>query len=352
MALTKVSTGVVDLSGSTGALEIAKGTWTERCAISSPTIGLLRSNTTDNTMEVYTSAGWKVLKEGIPSLTVDYLVVAGGGGGGSAHGASGAGGGAGEYLSKTAQSLVVSTAYTITIGAGGAGGSGNSPATGRGIQGSNSVFIETTRGGGFGRVAGGSPLGVYAGSDGGSGGGGTWTGAGGASTAVSPGLGYAGGSAVTTPVYGSGGGGGAGAAGLNGTTTTGGNGGSGVTNSITVASGTGPYYAAGGGGGVYQNTNVGIGGNGIGGSSNYGNNATPGSANTGSGGGGGTYSGIVGLGGAGGSGVVVIKYSNAFQTAFTSGGGFVSTQDTTTSPGYTIKRITAGSGTITFSLKP
>jgi hypothetical protein len=352
MALTKVSTAVVDMSSSTGALEIGKGATTAAVA----PIGTLRANTTTNKMEVYASTGWKVLKEGgnaiPPTLTVDYLIVAGGGGGASAHGASGGGGGAGEYLSKTAQSLVVSTAYTITIGAGGAGGSGNTPADGRGIQGSNSVFIETTRGGGFGRVAGGSPLGVYAGSNGGSGGGGSWTGAGGSSTAVSPGLGYAGGSAVTTPVYGSGGGGGAGAAGLNGTTTTGGNGGSGVTNSITVASGTGPYYAAGGGGGVYQNTNVGIGGNGIGGSSNYGNNATPGSANTGSGGGGGTYSAIVGLGGAGGTGIVILRYPDAYETAISAGGGLVNQVDSTTVSGYKIEKITAGSGTITFSLTP
>ena len=352
MALTKVSTAVVDMSGSTGALEIAKGATTVAVA----PIGTLRANTTTNKMEVYASTGWKVLKEGgnaiVIPLTVDYLVVAGGGGGGSAHGASGAGGGAGEYLSKTAQSLVVSTAYTITIGAGGAGGSGNTPATGRGIQGSNSVFIETTRGGGFGRVAGGSPLGVYAGSDGGSGGGGSYNGAGGASTAVSPGLGSAGGSAATASPFGSGGGGGAGAAGLNGTTTTGGNGGSGVTNSITVASGTGPYYAAGGGGGIYQNTNVGIGGNGIGGSSNYGNNATPGSPYTGSGGGGGTYSNIVGLGGAGGSGIVILRYPDAYETAISSGGGLVNQVDSTTVSGYKIEKITAGSGTITFSLTP
>jgi len=347
MALTKVSTAVVDMSSSTGALEIGKGATTAAVA----PIGTLRSNTTDHTMEVYASTGWKVLKEGgnaiVIPLTVDYLIVAGGGGGASAHGASGGGGGAGEYLSKTAQSLVVSTAYTITIGAGGAGGSGDNTTTGKGIQGSNSVFIETTRGGGFGRPAGGSPPNQFAGSDGGSGGGGSWTGAGGASTAVSPGLGSAGGSAATGNAYGSGGGGGAGAAGLNGTTTTGGNGGSGVTNSITVASGTGPYYAAGGGGGIYQNTNVGIGGNGIGGSSNYGNNATPGSPYTGSGGGGGTYSGIVGLGGAGGSGIVILRYPISYAIAKT--GSLTSSTDSTTVSGYKITTFLTGSGTITFS---
>ena len=81
MALTKVSTAVVDMSGNTGALEIAKGATTAAVA----PIGTLRANTTTNKMEVYTSTGWQALKEGgnvLPALVVDYLVVAGGGAGG------------------------------------------------------------------------------------------------------------------------------------------------------------------------------------------------------------------------------------------------------------------------------
>ena len=136
MALTKVSTGVVDMSGNTGALEIAKGTTTERDAISSPSLGTLRANTTDNTMEVYTSTGWQVLKEGgkaitVP-LTVDFLVVAGGGGGGGLGGGGGGGGlqssfGVNSSGRNTAalnnQTLVSGTAYSVTIGAGGSSGS-------------------------------------------------------------------------------------------------------------------------------------------------------------------------------------------------------------------------------------
>ena len=56
MALTKVSTAVVDMSSSTGALEIGKGATTVAVA----PIGTLRANTTTNKMEVYTSTGWRV----------------------------------------------------------------------------------------------------------------------------------------------------------------------------------------------------------------------------------------------------------------------------------------------------
>ena len=180
MALTKVSTGVVDMSGNTGALEIAKGTTTERDAISSPTLGLLRSNTTDNTMEVYTNnsgtPGWQVLKEGgkaiIIPLTVEYLVVAGGGAGGGT-GQAGGGGAGGLRTNYSGTSLALSTGgsgYTVTVGSGGVG-------TGSGTSGSggNSVFYNITSAGG-----GGGGTHNVAGADGGSGGGGgTYSGTGG-----------------------------------------------------------------------------------------------------------------------------------------------------------------------------
>lgn len=74
-------------------------------------------------------------------LTVDILVVAGGGGGGSS---TGGGGGAGGYSEQSAKSLTLSTAYTVTVGAGGAGN--NNPTAG-----SNSVFGSIiSNGGGLG----------------------------------------------------------------------------------------------------------------------------------------------------------------------------------------------------------
>ena len=121
------------------------------------------------------------------------------------------------------------------------------------------------------------------------------------------------------------------------------NGGNGLASSI---SGSSIYYSGGGGGGA---TSFIYGGGGIGGSGGGGNGgyvdysgspvgATDGSANTG-GGGGGAYN----TGANGGSGIVIIRYSDAYDDA----------QSTTGSPtyaktgGYKIYTFT-GSGTITF----
>ena len=367
MALTKVSTGVVDMSGNTGGLVIAKGNGTtERPTCTTAILGSIRENTTDNKVEVCTANGgtplWQFLEEAGPTfvpLTVDYLVVAGGGGGASGYGAAGAGGGAGELLYKTAQTLTVGgSGYTVTVGAGGIGGQVTSSTVGSaGTQGSDSIFIQTTKGGGFGRPAGGSPQYVYVGSDGGSGGGGGFIGTGGASTAVFPGLGFAGGAGWNGFNYGCGGGGGAGSAGINGYSGSGGNGGAGVQNSIAVASGSGPYYAAGGGGGLYnQSSGYGIGGSGIGGSSYCNQNTTGGAPNTGSGGGGGSYcSGTAFLGGAGSSGILILKYPSVFTIDTTQIGTNLSSTNNNSVSGYTITTIicansaTTGTGTITFA---
>jgi len=156
MALTKVSTAVVDMSGNTGALEIAKGTTATRPA--APSLGTLRANTTDHTMEVYASTGWKAFKEGgnaiILPLTIDFLVVAGGGGG--APGFQAGGGGAGGFRTsfgtgninggltavESTLTLAVATSYSVTIGAPGAGGAGSAMSAGRGATGSDSFFSD------------------------------------------------------------------------------------------------------------------------------------------------------------------------------------------------------------------
>ena len=82
---------------------------------------------------------------GACTTAVDYLVVAGGGGGGVCD-VGGGGGGAGGYITsfgcscRGQISVAASTAYTMTVGAGGAGGTDTPYATnGQGIDGTNSI---------------------------------------------------------------------------------------------------------------------------------------------------------------------------------------------------------------------
>ena len=90
MALTKVSTGVVDMSQDTGGLIIAKGTTAQQPTCTAANLGSIRENTDKNKVEVCTAGGgtpaWQFLEEVGPTtvpLIVDYLVVAGGGAGGA-----------------------------------------------------------------------------------------------------------------------------------------------------------------------------------------------------------------------------------------------------------------------------
>ena len=235
------------------------------------------------------------------ALTADYLVVAGGGSGGNF---GGAGGGAGGLLAVTSQSI--STAQTVTIGAGGAG---VVPSTFRGNSGSNSVFgSSTATGGGGGGSTPDSGNGRAGGSGGGAGGGAGGPGTGVGGTGVS-GQGFAGGNAAGAGGSGGSGGGGAGAVGANGTSSeTGGNGGNGSNAYSTWASATGTgansgYYAGGGGGGTGTGVGGGSGGLGGGTGGHSGTDATP---NTGGGGGGRWNSGTSS---AGGSGLVIVRYA-------------------------------------------
>lgn len=231
----------------------------------------------------------------ITSFTGNSLVVAGGGGGGNN---MGGGGGAGGMLTAT-QSFSPQN-YTVTVGAGGAGTAQNSWVSGS--AGSNTVFNGLTAiGGGFGGGTGAN------GGSGGSGGG-----AGSGNYAPSNPVGGSGTSGQgnkggDTPNQGSGGGGGASAAGENGLGyhARGGNGGAGTQwlNGTFYAGGGG---AGAGGSGTYPGGAGGNGGGGTGGTTNQ-NNATAGAANTGGGGGGGPYG--TNPSGAGGSGVVIIRYA-------------------------------------------
>ena len=260
---------------------------------------------------------------------VDYMVVAGGGGGSGYTGAGGAGGFreshapavSGPYTASplaTPTSLIVTaTDFPIAVGGGGAGGAGGGLC--KGVNGSNSSFSTiTSAGGGGGGGYGATPSAT--GENGGSGGGGghragagaPFSGPGGSGNTppVSPPQGQGGGNGadIDSPYTsrGGGGGGGAGGSGSNGSSNTGGNGGAGVATSITGS----PVTRAGGGGGSgdFRCGTGTVGTGGSGGGTNGAPISTPASnaaANTGGGGGAGT---LCTDGGAGGSGIVVIRY--------------------------------------------
>ena len=241
------------------------------------------------------------------ALSCDVLVVAGGGGGGGnvSNGNSAGAGGAGGYRSSTG--LSISSASTVTIGAGGTGGVSG----GVGSNGGDSIFSTiTSTGGGKG---GGSQTdnATAGGSGGGAGAYGASTIGAGNTPSTSPSQGNSGGTATTSGAYRGGGGGGATAVGENGSGT--GNGGAGSNALSTWLSTTGlgvsGYVAGGGGGGAYNGT-AGTGGSGGGGNGGYTSVATAGTANTCGGGGGGAGAAAAGTftGGAGGSGLVIIRY--------------------------------------------
>jgi len=364
MALTKVSTGVVDMSQDTGGLVIAKGTTAQQQTCNPPTtnnLGSIRENTDSgvNKVEVCTSTGWQFLEEVGPSfipLTVDYLVVAGGGAGGR-DGGRGGGGGAGGLLTSVGQTpltFTTATQYTLTVGQ---GGLANTSVINNGddseLNGSDITLITATGGG---RGGGGPNSGGLnrSGSAGGSGGGAIAYYSGGNpgtgnTPATTPSQGNNGGDALSTGQYGAGGGGGAGAAGSNGSGNNGGTGGVGITNSITVASGTGPYYAGGGaGGGTGGNVSGGSGGGGS--WNNSTNTASSGTNGLGGGGAGGGLSS-----GSGGSGVIILRYPSVYAIDTTQIGSDLSSTNDNSVSGYTITTIicansaTTGTGTIQFT---
>jgi hypothetical protein len=222
----------------------------------------------------------------VASLGVEYLVVAGGGGG------SGMGGGGAGGLLNTNTTLS-QTAYTVTIGAGGASYASGSSSSLGGI---------VATGGGYA----GSP-----GAAGGSGGGGNTNQSGGTGIA---GQGFAGGygsyySHDYNDYVGGAGGGGAGSVGSD-------HGDSGAPGGVGKNV-FGSYYAGGGGsefyiyyttfwscpcyGPYFGGSPGGLGGGGAGAN---GNNPNDGAPNTGGGGGANPY----GAAGAGGSGIVVVRY--------------------------------------------
>jgi hypothetical protein len=248
----------------------------------------------------------------------EYLIVAGGGGGGGrfSNTTTGGGGGAGGFITGSVN--ITAQTYPITVGDGGPSVLGSGADAVNPVNGGNSTAFGLTAigGGRGGSWDGGTDTGRRARS-GGSGGGQSDTSGtngdartGGAGT---PGQGFAGGNG---PAYaggtqmGSGGGGGAGSPGANGYgDPSAGAGGAGRISNIT---GTSLIYAAGGGGGIGNGGSGGAGTSGVsgnGGTYRTNGQAAPANRGGGGGGGGGTLeSADAYSGGAGGSGIVVIRY--------------------------------------------
>jgi len=286
--------------------------------ISSATGGNSTGTTGDYKYKTYTSSGtFTPSNDGF----VEYLVVGGGGGGGSKLGGGGGGGG---FKTGFVQ-LTGSTAYTVTVGAGGAydASGSNSSISGTGVT------TITATGGGHGGA------GDATSATGGSGGGGAGI-ANTSGSAGTSGQGNAGGDGAGSNGFAGGGGGGAGASGANGVQSgKGGDGGAGLQSNIDTNN---YYYSGGGGGGAHFAPSTGAGdggiggggggargggstdggteGNGTGGGSARNSGGSPadavnqvggdGGANTGGGGGGAPNN--ANSGGAGGSGIVIIRY--------------------------------------------
>jgi len=295
----------------TGNLTLPNGTSANRPSLQTNT-AIQWTNTGSQAYSVLQGSGGTVSNTswtcptGVTSIEV--LVVAGGGAGGGSHGGGGGGGG---VIYNSAFPVTAGTAYTITVGAGGTVSSNVV-----GARGSNSVFGSLTALGG-----GGGGFEADAGSSGGSGGGGGGKGGavynGGAGTI---GQGHPGGRGTDNTPYHGGGGGGAGGPGQP-ATTAGGSGGPGVLYTI---SGTPTYYAGGGGGNLYGATGTLVGLGGVGGGGNGGTYATPGTVGTAGtastgGGGGGNYTPAPTYGMAGGSGIVIIRFTLATATTMATG---------------------------------
>ena len=178
-------------------------------------------------------------------LSCDVLVVAGGAGAGSGNsaGLTAGGGGAGGLVYSAANAI--STAQTVTIGAGGA----------QIVNGSNSVFGSITATGGGTGGSGTNGAGVAGGSGGGA------EGSGAVGAASPAGQGNAGGTGYALNGNAGGGGGGAGAVGGNAAAGSAGNGGAGINTYSSWLSTTGlgvsGYIAGGGAGGLYYTSGTG-----------------------------------------------------------------------------------------------
>jgi hypothetical protein len=250
-----------------------------------------------------------------PRIEVDYLVVGGGGGAVRTSYST-----QGKAVAQADKINVLNQTVTVVIGGGGA--SSGSAGSSSSISSASIALIES--------LGGGYPISDYG------------AGAGNSSTSQTGGTyGYNGGSTTAGVVRGGGGG-----AGEAGNTDANGAGGDGITVSIT---GSAVVYG-GGGGGSGDGGNFGIAGDGGGGrGSTYSYGAydsTGGTANTGGGAGGSGGGNGDSNGKSGGSGVVIFRYPST--VTITVGAGL--TADATGTDGsFSYKRITAGSGTVSWA---
>lgn len=308
-------TSGIDASASTNEARVASGDnyyyW--GASGSNPSGGnSTDTSIADYTTHVFTADGALTVSTG---GNVTILVVAGAGSGGDGYGG---GGGAGGLIYKATHAITPNT-YDAVIGDGGASRTGD-----EGYDGDDSTWtinggaVEFTAKGGGGGGIGGS-IGRTGGSAGGNGyststaAAETQTGQAGDSGTY--GFGNAGGVGVGHPNYNPGGGGGAGAVGGAGIAGASGAGGIGKDYSTIFGTAVGASgWFAGGGGATFSPDGsgaVGAGGTGGGGQGaiNFSSNGTAGTANTGGGGGG---SGLAS--GAGGKGVILVRYADdAFQ---------------------------------------
>jgi len=293
--------------------------------IPNPLPNVTATNATHYSDSTYDYAVWRttgtLLITNSNLANVEILAVGAGGGGGAYRTvtggyAGGGGGGAGQILAQSYGTLGT-TAINVTIGAGGAGGSGGSGGIGGG---SNLIYnsppytnLFSVYGGGGGGYNG-------AGVNGANGGGGSANnGAGGTGLNASTGQsnGYKGGTGYLQTAGSAefaGGGGGAFQDGQGGVTNS--NGGAGLQFSdwsSATSTGDSGYYAGGGGGGESNDSldlwgKGGVGGGGVGASLNANSRqATAGTANTG-GGGGGAAGPSYSTAGAGGSGLIILRW--------------------------------------------
>jgi len=314
-------TSGIDASASTNELRVASGSnyyyW--GASGTNPSGG----DSTDTSVAGFTtqvfsaSTGSLVIPR---SGNVTILVVGGGASGGAYYGG---GGGAGGLVYK-ATYAVTSNTYDAVIGAGGAAQTTMSTIGNSGVD-----TTWTINGGAQEFIAKGGGGGGYESADnavdGGSGGGqGYGAHTGGASTqsaqsgeSGSLGFGFAGGSGEgATGSYNTGGGGGAGAVGAAGVASSSGNGGEGKDYSAIfgTALGDSGWFAGGGGGGETNNGTPQEGTGGAGGGSDGGTlsaHSSAAQANTGGGSGGGSsQEGVGDDSGAGGSGVILVRYAD------------------------------------------
>lgn len=271
---------------------ITSGSITVGGVASGGTVSTYSSGGTNYKVHKFTSSGNFVIPTGLSFSNVTIIIVGGGGGSGAyGNGGGGGGGGGGGYGNATVSSLTAGT-YSITIGAGGSahatGSNTTVPSAFQGNLSSTHFNSGTFNGGGAGAYGSNATGGTGA-----SGGGGNPISGGAGQTNVSGTQGNVGGyvGSLNQNDNGAAGGGGAGGSGGNATwTNSGTGGGSGITLNIVDGSTNVTYSAGGrGGNGTY-----------------HGNTGRVGGANIGEGGWGPKAS----IGGyAGGSGIVIIRYT-------------------------------------------